>query len=241
MTTHGDRFRRVHLVIALIALGKMRPHRLILWLDNPAHHDALTRPLSKLQQRGLEIYLCENFGPHTKYWPYVSGLDDTVENDLVTADDDVVYPSWWLERLVTAARANRSVISAHRAHRISLRGDALAPYLEWLPVTSTEPSHLNFATGVSGVLYPPRFQALLRKEGEAFKQRSASADDVWINAVAAKHGWRVRQVDQRSRLFPNLWGSQSTNLFRQNVLNLGNDAQLAACYTAPIIESLRNE
>ena len=68
--------------------------------------------------RGLQIRCSDgSFGPHTKYWPLFrervasardSEIPDLASEDLLTlrvatADDDIIYPEWWLERLLECA------------------------------------------------------------------------------------------------------------------------------------------
>src|SRR5574342_24675 len=71
MTTHGARVETVYLTLESIGRGKTRPRRLVLWLDDPNRFSSLPDSLRRLEKRGLEIRLCENFGPHTKYYPYL--------------------------------------------------------------------------------------------------------------------------------------------------------------------------
>ena len=48
--------------------------------------------LRRLERRGLEVRLTQNYGPHTKYYP---SLADAIADGLplVTADDDILYPA----------------------------------------------------------------------------------------------------------------------------------------------------
>lgn len=55
LTSHGSRLATVHTSIQSIAAGKVRPGRMILWLNgDPSAHE-LSTPLKRLQKRGLEI------------------------------------------------------------------------------------------------------------------------------------------------------------------------------------------
>src|ERR1700691_1503154 len=98
MTSYGRRIRTAYLAIESIAWGDVRPSRLILWLDD---HTAFNNPpatIRCLMKRGLEVKLCEDYGPHKKYYPYLQSLE-TFESPLVTADDDILYPTYWLKHL----------------------------------------------------------------------------------------------------------------------------------------------
>ena len=98
LTTYGTRIRWSHLAIESIARGSLTPSRTGLWLDDEAAFARLPRPLRRLRRRGLEIRLSENLGPHTKYFPFIEA-SDSFTGPLVTADDDTIYPRFWLERL----------------------------------------------------------------------------------------------------------------------------------------------
>ena len=103
LTTHGDRVATVHLTIESIGRGELRPSRIILWLDEAATFSNLPPALRRLQKRGLEVKLCKNYGPHTKYYPYVES-EKAMTQPMVTADDDILYLPFWLKKLVEAFR-----------------------------------------------------------------------------------------------------------------------------------------
>lgn len=228
MTTHGDRISLVHQAIASIGAGTVKPSRLLLWVSLPP--EQWPQRLLHLQQSGLEIRQTADVGPHTKYWPALS-LPDVDQVPLVTADDDITYPTDWLEGLVVAHRQLPDVIHAYRAYQVRCRPDGqIAPYAEWAPCESTEASPRHFATGVSGVIYPPAFLARLRQEGDRFLALCPKADDVWLHAMAVKHGFAVKQVGARPVHFPLVPGTQGSALMAANVGGQGNDIQIAATY-----------
>lgn len=230
LTTHGDRVNKCHLAIESIARGSLRPSRLILWLDNPATLEDLPRPLRRLQHRGLEIALSRNYGPHTKYYPYVTSAKAVVP--LVTADDDVVYPRDWLAELVAASEAYPTSVIAYRARRILLGDEAsFLPYADWPFSDVRGPALFNFATGHSGVLYPCTMQAALRERGDLFVQVCGHADDVWLHNTAVRQGIGVRLVRQESVAFHTISGTQRHALKYLNVDHGANDRQIDAVYS----------
>lgn len=237
LTSYGQRLASVHMTIESIAAGAVRPHRMILWVDDCAVIDRLPEPLKRLQRRGLEVRHCENFGPHTKYFPHVC-QDDGSRVPFVTADDDVIYPRWWLKRLYEAHLRDRSAIHCYRARRIRVIGNQLAPYLEWPFASSTDAAKENFITGVSGVVYPAGFAASLRAAGRSFLDQCPRADDVWLSCQALRAGRRIRQVDEKAHEFPSLPGTQEGALFLQNQLRGENDRQIARTYSSADIAAL---
>jgi hypothetical protein len=131
LTSYGKRLEIVGHAIESIARGPVRPRRMILWVSDDGFDLAAYPRLARLEKRGLEILRSADFGPHKKSHPYVEayaadGLD------LVTADDDIMYPQGWLAGLIAARRAHPGEFVGYRAKRVVLdaAGD-LAPYAEW--------------------------------------------------------------------------------------------------------------
>lgn len=195
LTTYGKRIDTVWKTIETIGSGTVRPRRLILWLDHEATVANPPATLRRLQARGLEIRRCHDYGPHKKYFPYVQEiLPDEPDTTLVTVDDDAYYPRTWLEELLTAHRPDE--VTAFRAR---VRNDG--PYGTW-PVCETDEASPNvFATGVSGVAYPPRLLRTLRDRGDEFTRVCPRADDFWLHYAAVATGVPIRQVRKTSALF----------------------------------------
>jgi hypothetical protein len=237
-TTHGPRIARAHIAIEAIGRGRELPQRLILWLDDDDALADLPKPLRRLQARGLEVLRSENYGVHTKYYPYVASLPRH-DRPVVTYDDDIFYPKHWLQRISAIGREVPELIVTYRSHVIEFLGENMAPYQSWMPNESEEPSLLNFGTAVSGQLLPPVILNELLAEGERFREVSPTADDIWVHATAVRLGVAVRQVSIIPMLFPFVPETQEQGLFVQNVFGGRNDAQIAASYGAAEVAALR--
>lgn len=238
LTTYGKRLKTVHLTIESIARGRVRPSRLILWLDAASLSNQLPAGIGRLQARGLEVRSCKDVGPYKKFYPYVESLG-SFDRPLVTADDDVLYPEDWLMLLVEGLERFPDVVNCHRAHVIALDEDGFTSYERWKMAESTEPSFRNFATGVGGVIYPPHFLSVLKQAGTGFLDCCRRSDDIWLHAQALRAGYKVRQVRREQFRVLEIPGSQSNGLFHQNVAYGGNDMQLVATYRASDILLLR--
>lgn len=230
MTTYAPRIPFVHLAIESIARGSLKPRKLVLWISDPEILNGLPPTLERLVSRGLEIKPCDELGPHCKYFPYVEHERQFTE-PLVTADDDVFYPLWWLESLVKAYQDNPSVIHCFRARRMMLNRFHFEPYRLWEFSSGTEPSHLNFITSVGGVIYPPAFLASLKTRGRAFETCCPKADDIWLSYVAFQEGFKVAQVDDSIDEFDPIRGTQGVRLLYENVLHGGNQLQLDGTFS----------
>jgi hypothetical protein len=233
LTTYGKRIRSVHLTIESIARGQMLPSRLILWIDDAEVFAHLPPSLLRLEARGLEVRLSKNYGPHTKYYPYLENQEEFTA-PLVTADDDVVYPRSWLAGLARAHEQYPNFVNCYRARVVTLRDWRIAPYREWYLCGSTEPSLRAIATGVSGVIYPIRLQRELKRAGTGFEMCCPKADDLWLHVQAIRSGVPIKQIQSEALLFPHIPGTQDVALWSENWERgaEGNDRQSAVTYQA---------
>lgn len=238
LTSHGDRLSHCHVTIESIGRGSLTPRRLMLWLDDERAFRDLPGSLRRLTKRGLEVRLVENFGPHTKYYPYVESEDDFYD-PLVTADDDIIYPRWWLKTLNREARTTPGAVVGFRCRRVRMGVGGVLPYASWPFADGTSLSILNFATGVGGVIYPPEMLLALKHRGRAFVPISLAADDVWLHNTALRSGVSVRQVWSRAHTFPVIESTQASGLKHANVGEGRNDLIIASTYSDPDIEMLR--
>ena len=225
MTTQPHRLELVHYAIESIARGTRKPSRLHLWITDEKSYFHLPSTLQRLKARGLEIHLTDELGPHTKFHPYVD-RETAFAAPLVTADDDVIYPEDWLEQLIRAYEANPSAIHCFRAHRMRVANGRTTPYNSWAPCEDTRPSHLNFITGVSGVIYPPEYLLHLKQSGTEFTRCCPHSDDIWLTVVALRAGFKIAQLDDSPRLFTTIPKSQTKRLFDLNVVLGENQVQL---------------
>ncbi len=241
MTSYGRRLGIVAHALESIAAGSVLPSRMILWVDEPDFDVATYPMLQRLQRRGLEILHCEDFGPHKKYFPYCrefaqDGLD------LALADDDLMYPRRWLELLVGAS-GDVHEIPAYRAHRMKPNAsrNTMENYNSWTPAPTGSISHANFLTGGAGVLLPPKLQSAIREAGTSFRDVAPRADDVWLNALAIRNGYRRRVVPsggQHLTMYPR---SQGDALHGENVEGGRNDVQIAAVFSPADITCIASD
>lgn len=195
LTTYGRRTATVWKTIETIGAGTVRPGRVILWLEDAAVVANPPRTLKRLQARGLEIRHCKDFGPHKKYFPYVVEIfPNEPSTTLVTADDDTYYPPTWLDDLLAAHQPDQ--VTAFRARMRSER-----PYVEWPVCATTTPSYRVFATGVSGVAYPPKVLCAVGERGDEFMSVCPRADDFWLHFAAVATNVPIRQVRNISVLW----------------------------------------
>jgi len=243
LTTYGKRSKTVYIAIESIANGAVRPSRLILWVDDAVLFDNLPLTLRRLQKRGLEVKLCKNYGPHTKYYPYVES-QSSFDVPLVTADDDMLYASYWLKKLIEANREYPEIVNCYWAYVVPLNENGIEKYVGWERCNSTIASFCNVAMGAAGAVYPPPFLMVLKRAGTAFENCCPKGDDHWLHAQAIRSGYKVSQIlPQWSYFsFQSIPGTQQTALCHENVdrgNGEGNRQAMIATYTESDIQLLR--
>lgn len=231
ITSYGKRMHGVAYAIESIGAGTVRPERFILWVDEPDFALADFPMLERLTYRGLEIRRTENFGPHKKSYPYCrehggSGLD------LVTADDDVLYPSGWLAGLAQARMSYPGEFLGYRGKIVTTDSGGLVPYAQWPLAHAGDAGSRVFLTGLAGIVFPARLRAAIRDAGEEFMDVCPRADDIWINVHALRSGTPTRILDAGGMSLLSMPRSQGDlALHTENVARGGNDRQLAATMT----------
>lgn len=189
--------------------------------------------LNRLIKRGLKLILVtENIKSYKKLY-YSS-----VENDskiIVTADDDVFYPTWWLDVLLQYHRKNSNCVVAYRGHSILFDSNgSIMPYKKFMQSSVTskgnhDSSYLLIPTGVSGVLYPVGSIIGLSEDKNLFTELSPSADDVWFKMRTILNSHKSVLVFGKNRDFTLLPSSQDDSLTAINVTENHNDQQIKNC------------
>lgn len=237
LTSHSIRIKHAFATIESIGHGSLKPARLILYLGDDQEYLALPATLKRLVKRGLEIRFCDDVGPHTKYYPHLVA-EPKLELPLVTADDDTMMSREWLITLMSRWRQEPEIIHCFRAREIMLNDNGMEPYNNWPLCQSDQPSIRHFATGVSGVIYPPAFQLQLKEAKDEFLKKCPRADDIWLHVMALRHGYRIRQISTRSLEHLSIPGMSRFGLRRSNVDGTGNDDQIKKTYNIKDIERL---
>jgi len=236
LTTYALRIATVYLTIESIAAGDVLPGRIILWLDDAGLYHNPPETLRRLVRRGLEIKLCDNYGPHTKYYGHLAS-GDPLTSPLVLADDDSLYHKEWLRDLLLAYQQFPEMLNCYLAKPVIVREGKVAPYGEWRLCESTGPSLCNVAHGVAGVIYPPSLLQAVRKSGTSFQSICPKADDIWLHWHALRQRVPTRQIHKTSLRPVFIPGTQDVGLWLQNYQG-GNDEQIARTYQPQDIEVL---
>lgn len=233
MTSFWGRLYDVPYAIYSLMCQTLKPDAIVLWLNEEDYEkpdESLPLTLKKLEKNGLTIRYCKDKRSYTKL---VYALQEYSEDIIVTADDDIFYPTDWLEKLYNAHLENPDQIIAHRIHRVKIENGKIAPYTEWKKgIEYTQASVLNFLTGVGGVLYPPHSLYTDVLKDEIYQKYVPMADDIWFWAMAVLNGKKIVNMPgcYRNLRFVNTIREYHLNdevtLAKQNVDNDYNTIQL---------------
>lgn len=240
MTSYGkNTYRLAPKAIRSLLNQTVKPDRVILWLGYGSRVNIYLRIL---KLKGLEIRFCDDIGPSTKILP---ALENFPLDTIITADDDIIYPSDWLVRLLEAHRRFPRRIIAHRAHAIKLndKQSVVASYNKWEKCINPKSEAWSskqwnlFPTGVGGVLYPAGSLPKRALDLAELALLTPKNDDIWLWAMANinKAYFKgmppyvvLRDGYSKDLNFVNPYREQKSlgTLGGSNVLSGGNDKQM---------------
>lgn len=234
LTSIASRMKFLPLCLQTLLSQRCKPDRLILWLseydingNKVIDKNRIPKELHRLKKFGLEVRFVEDIGSYTKLIPALKEFPDAV---IVTADDDIVYPKDWLERLYKSYQENPSMIHSYEARLICFNEkQELDHYLNWPTEFEGEQKGLRIMPlGVDGVLYPPKvFDEEVFNE-KVFRSICPKADDVWFKAMSLLNNMPCKKVFSENKGFPLVPGSQVVSLFSENTFL--NDMQIKAVF-----------
>ncbi len=148
---------------------------------------------------------------------------------VITIDDDIIYAPSTFQTLYNSYLMHPNAVSAMRTNLIttSQRKEVL-PYKQWINEADAyvdEPSMYLLATGVMGVLYPPKSISSDLFDKQGILDTCLFADDLWLKTMEMMNGTPVVLADiyRPLQYVPN---SQETSLYQHNVDLDENDLQL---------------
>lgn len=244
LTTHPPRIRQVFATLESLCEQNIDAFDIHLYLsrrDKETIGD-LPKTLQRLTRRGVKIVVTDI--DLRSYDKLVHALEAYPQAMIITADDDMLYPSDWARRLVDGANRFPGCIVCHRGHMLceSSPGSGEISYKEVRTRQDPGAMQPNFAlmpTGSGGVLYPPGVLDPMVFDVEAFQALAPNADDIWFKMASLKAGTRCVRVNSRNVDFLSTPASGESALHEDNVKRGGNDRQFANCLARyPELKSL---
>jgi hypothetical protein len=230
LTSYKPRFATLLPTILSLIQQKVAPNSIVLWVSSEDYKyipDDILKLQGKVNDKGttFEILKTTDIGPYTKIIPSIENFPDYF---IVTADDDIYYPAWWLQFLLSEYRGNDREVICYLAHEITfnLIENTIKPYDDWVRNKPKDvDSSLGFPLGVGGVLYPPNCFDDLVTCHDVFLKESPMADDIWLFWMARIKGSITKKTKKHFK--PICWpDSQKVGLLTNNVQNNANDQKI---------------
>ena len=235
LTSFPERMDDVHYTLYSLLNQEFKPDEIILWLSQeefPNKELDLPDEVIKFKENGLQIKWCDNLYSYKKLIPTLKEYNNKT-CIIVTADDDIFYEKKWLLKLYETHLKEPDCIICHRAHKIKLENENIAPYKKWRKkIRGGSKLFLNFFTGAGGVLYPPKSLYKDVDKIELFMKLAPKADDIWFWAMAVLNNTPICIAEDRVRVLTYVNPDRERGLTNQLTLFAsnkkgGNDIQLA--------------
>ncbi|MDO4188923.1 MAG: hypothetical protein Q4D29_08010 [Lachnospiraceae bacterium] len=193
LTTFPGRINIVYKALYSIMNQTVKPDMIILWLSRDQFRDIqLPKELTDLSQLGLTIKWVD--GDIRSYKKLVPALMEYPDDIIITADDDLYYPIYWIESLIKSYKKYPNDIHSHLITRLSREGDKVI-YQNRSRSMSGEASYYNKLLGGSGTLYPPHSLNEKVTDIRLFTKLAPTSDDIWFWSMAVLNRHKIRWIE----------------------------------------------
>lgn len=229
LTSYHKRFNILYLTIeSLINQNYANDYQIVVTIsdEDVDIYGGLPDNISSQINRGVRlIRVKENIKSHKKVF-YV--CNENEKSPIITVDDDILYPSWWLSELLNNAALEPACVLAFRGHHIIKNdNEIIFDYGLWLnksdQITTPFSKYSFLPTGTSGVYYPVSSLKGLQSTKNEFLNLCPHADDLWLKYITTVNGFKAKRIRKHNVHF--LCSDLSDSLHTVNVHNGGNDIQ----------------
>ena len=229
LTSIPSRFHSLHLVIASLLNQDVVPCPIHLWLDSESL-SKLPKRIHELERLGLTIHECDDLRAYKKL---VFAMEKFPDHNIITVDDDLLYPDYWLRHLLKGAADHPKSVSAYVCRNLSLKSSReLSPYKKSprTKASASSPSHSHMAIGFAGVLYPAHVLHSDITNHKLFQEICPYNDDIWFKAMALLNDSKHHQIPVEFGDEIYLPFTQKISLKKVNVRSGANETQFKAVF-----------
>lgn len=226
LTSYYKRFSTLYLTLESLFQQKTKYSfqvSLVISQEDISLYGGLPKNIEKYIERGLNLIIVEENLKSYKKAFYTLELNEP----LITVDDDVYYPEWWLDNLLNQVEFYPDTVLAYRGHYILSDNDGFKKYESWLNESDNfyldKGSYSFLPTGTSGVYYPAGALNGLNESKEYFLKLCPTTDDLWFKYLTTINGFKSKRI-QRKNIHFIILGSDK-GLCDINILGGGNDTQ----------------
>lgn len=222
LTSYKPRFETLLLCLKSLLNQDLKPNGIFVWLD--CEQKDLPESLKKLEKYGITyVYNCENIKPHKKYFYAMKKFPNDI---IITVDDDAIYPKNLVSGLYKTYLKYPNCICARRVHKITRKMNGeLFSYCNWKfnYTKSKKPSYDLIATGIGGILYPPKILHPDTFNIKNIKKNCLEADDIWLKFYENLNNKKVVWSPCKCPEPAEIKDSQIVSLNFYNIEHNGND------------------
>lgn len=226
LTTFPARINQCYYAIKSLMLQDCRADKIILWLaESQFPGRVLPQKFQSLIDAGLTIRYCEDdYRSHKKYY---YALQEQKKNELViTFDDDIIYESDAISKLVQYHKMFPECIVCNRGFQMIVKDGAITPYSKWKLCSDAgvnNPSYDVMPSTGAGCLYPYGIMPKSTFDISKAKEVAFSADDLWMRFNSLEKGVKVVKTRKEIATLCNVYGSQKESLATLNDIKREND------------------
>gem|GEM_PF-599464 len=243
LTSFPARLQATYFAICSLFAQDTPANKIILTLakdEFPNGEKDIPQKILDFQKKGLEILWCdENLKPHNKYFYAMKKYPKAI---IITADDDILYPSNTVSKLIATYKKHPHAICALGVRQITVENEQPKAFCKWNANLCYEPYRISkellgqermdfLAEGGSSVLYPPSIMPQETFNIEKIKQLAPYADDIWLKCMQLLANIPVVCYNNNQKVFIISF-SQNVGLYKINMENNQNDAQFLAILEA---------
>ena len=193
LTSFPARMPGLHLTVKSLLEQTQPADLIVIWLaasQFPNGMEDVPSTVSSLLSDRCIIKWCDDYGSYKKLIPTLQAYPDSI---VITVDDDVIYESRLVEKLMRGHEAYPHCVIASRVTKLNRKDNVLfidtGGHSFW-----KEPSFLNKLVGCAGVLYPPHCLDGEVMNVEAFTKLAPTSDDVWFWLMAVRAGTKTLRI-----------------------------------------------
>lgn len=230
LTSFPARIKYVPIVLKRMLTQTVKPDEIVLYLSKeqfPLFEKELPTELLEMKNYGIKIAWCE--GDIKAYKKFIPALQQYSEDIIVIIDDDLIYPTDHLEKLVKAHEMFPDSIIASRVHEIKYdESGKIIPYSMWQKECCYDTYQIKqnwFFTGGAGTLLPPHVFKEEILNVAVIENLCPWADDIWLNIHAAIANASIVNIATNA-ILRRIDGTQENRLEDINCFQNQNDVQL---------------
>lgn len=218
LTSYPARIKTLSKVVQSLKKQNVQFKKIVLWLAESQFPNKildLPEDLTSLIDEKFEIRWTER--DIRSYKKLIPALIDFPNDIIVTADDDIIYPADWLDRLVRSYQDNPNVIHCLRGRNIRTEESEILPYSKWRLINSPLFEDFNILlTGAGGCLYRRDLLDPEILDVAKFTSICPDADDIWFWGMAVKKGTKIKVARPPLTKLNEIDSTQDSALWSKN-------------------------